>query len=41
MIPLASLILLAFEEHLLVGVARDLFSNDLLNPAGKNKLEQS
>ncbi len=41
MIPLASLIWLAFEEYFLVGVARDLFPNDLLHPEGKKKLALS
>ena len=35
MIPLASLIRLAFEEYLLIGVASDLFPNDLLNREGR------
>lgn len=30
---------LAFEEYLLIGVASDLFPNDLLNREGRNKLE--
>ena len=41
MIPLASFIRLAFEEYVLIGVARDLFPNDLLNPGGKSKLALS
>ncbi len=30
---------LAFEEYLLIGVASDLYPNDLLNREGRNKLE--
>ena len=30
---------LAFEEYLLIGVASDLYSNELLNREGRNKLE--
>ena len=41
MIPLASFIWLAFEEYFLVGVARDLFPNDLLNREGRNRLALS
>ena len=41
MIPLASFIRLAFEEYVLLGVARDLFPNDLLNREGRNKLALS
>lgn len=31
---------LAFEEYLLIGVASDLFPNQLLNREGRNRLEQ-
>ena len=40
MIPLASFIGLAFEEYVLIVVARDLFPNDRLN-RGRNKLALS
>ena len=30
---------LAFEEYLLIGIASDLFPNELLNREGRNKLE--